>query len=257
VILGVPADDLLRTQTLLRCADAEEQARVATAMRSLLAGEIDVYRDEIRVLRADGRPVWVDIASSLVCDPDGRPLYRLSQLIDVTARRENEESLRHQADHDPLTGLVNRRRLYAELDAELAAGRRSGSLAALCVLDLDGFKGINDTLGHAAGDEALERVARALGERVRSGDVVARLGGDEFAVLLRRVGVEEARRTADALVEVVGEALRRGIPADLRAGVSIGVAVVADGDPDELLHRADEAMYAAKQQRGNCALIAG
>ncbi len=161
--------------------------------------------------------------------------------------------LRHLADHDPLTGLANRRRFEQELARHLAHVRRYGPEGAALVLDLDGFKRVNDTCGHAAGDRLLAGVARALRDRLRATDVLARLGGDEFAVLLPRVDSGGAAAVARSLVEVVrtqvlGAAGVRGVT------VSVGVmtfdACGARG-ADGVLAAADLAMYDAKTGGGD------
>jgi diguanylate cyclase (GGDEF)-like protein/PAS domain S-box-containing protein len=170
--------------------------------------------------------------------------------IDVTERRRLERRLRHLADHDDLTGLMNRRRFQEELERHLAECRRYGMTGALLVLDLDGFKAVNDTHGHSAGDGVLCGVAEALRSRLRGTDIVARLGGDEFAVLLPRGGVQAARRVA--------EALRRKGPAEVQApdgtaiAVSVGFAPFVDetASVDDVLASADASMYTVKLGRG-------
>jgi diguanylate cyclase (GGDEF)-like protein len=155
---------------------------------------------------------------------------------------------RHQATHDALTGLANRVLFHELLDAALAGGRRSGARTAVCYLDLDGFKRVNDTLGHAAGDELLVEVAERLRASVRASDAIARLAGDEFAVLLRDVTSEaDAAGVAAKIVGAIGApfALQQEL---VGIGVSVGVAIAPDHGqtPDELLRAADTAMYAAK-----------
>jgi diguanylate cyclase (GGDEF)-like protein len=179
--------------------------------------------------------------ATLVRDAAGAPLHVLGQMQDVTERREYEARLRHLADHDALTGLLNRRAFEESLEAHVARARRYGAAGALLLLDLDGFKDVNDTLGHHAGDALLIRVAGALGDRLRETDVLARLGGDEFAVLLPMESGEAAELVARALVDVV-----RGLDAGVT--VSVGVAVVDSGEvtAEGLMIDADRAMYAAK-----------
>ena len=129
--------------------------------------------------------MWVAVNSTLVRDADGEPLHFLSQMQDITERRRYEAELRHMADHDPLTGLLNRRSFERELERHVAYVDRYGPTGAAIVLDLDHFKTINDTLGHSRrrrADRARRRTRCA--SRLRESDVLARLGGDEFAVLL-------------------------------------------------------------------------
>ena len=176
---------------------------------------------------------------------------------DVTARRAMEERLRHEALHDPLTGLPNRRLLMERLCAALDRGRRRGGGTALLFLDLDRFKLVNDSLGHPVGDQLLAAVAERLRAALRPADTVARFGGDEFAVLLDGApGAEAALRTAEA----VQRALAAPVALDgfeVFTSASIGVAVAgarADG-PEALLRGADAAMYRAKARGpGRCEL---
>jgi diguanylate cyclase (GGDEF)-like protein len=174
-------------------------------------------------------------------------------VVDSARLRQSErahlEELRHRADHDALTGLPNRRRLLADLTAAMAADAGAG---ALLILDLDGFKKVNDRLGHHAGDELLCEVARRLRREVRAHDVVARLGGDEFAVLLADTSPAGTEDLADRLRRAVREpVVVDGVAA--RVGVSVGSAALADHAQDVtgLLHAADTAMYAAKHASGH------
>jgi diguanylate cyclase (GGDEF)-like protein len=173
--------------------------------------------------------------------------------IDLHTLLATATQLRHLADHDALTGLPNRRRFEQELARHLTHMRRYGPEGAALVLDLDCFKPVNDTFGHAAGDRLLARVASVLRERLRATDVVARLGGDEFAILLPRVDRAGAGAVARSLVETVrAEALT----ADAR-GVTVSVGVVAfDAStaaalPEGVLALADLAMYDAKAAGGD------
>ena len=159
---------------------------------------------------------------------------------------EGREKLTHQAFHDALTGLANRALFRDRLDHALALHRRDGGGLAVLFLDLDDFKAVNDRYGHAAGDRVLREAAERLTAGVRSGDTVARLGGDEFAVLLEGPG--DAEETADKLLD----ALRRPYEIDGRevtVGASVGFADAADypASADELVRRADAAMYAGKR----------
>jgi diguanylate cyclase (GGDEF)-like protein/PAS domain S-box-containing protein len=212
------------------------------AARLAAIGDDDVTLEH-RMRHRDGHDVWVAVNATLVRDDEGRPVHVLGQMRDVTERREHERQLRHLADHDPLTGLLNRRGFEAALTAHVARTRRYGAAGALLVLDLDNFKHVNDTHGHHAGDALLSEVADGLRERVRETDVLARLGGDEFAVLLPVETAAQAEVAAAALVAVVRErGQAHGVTASL--GVAPVDATVTDGE--ELLVRADRAMYAAK-----------
>ncbi len=181
----------------------------------------------------------------------GRLQQRMRELDDV------KEQLSHEVDHDPLTALANRRRLVARLDAALA-DRRGHQRPAVLYMDLDGFKEVNDTIGHHAGDALLTAVADRLREVLRDEDTAARLGGDEFAIVLPGVG---DAREAVAVAARVLDGLERPVLLDglaMRPRASVGVALALDGEePDALLRRADAAMYAAKQAGGNVYRVAG
>ena len=125
----------------------------------------------------------------------------LVHAVDVTEQRLAERRMRHLVDHDPLTGLLNRRGLAAAMQTQVAQSRRYGSAGALLVLDLDGFKAVNDTLGHDAGDKLLVRIADELRACLRETDVLARLGGDEFAVILPRETLDEAAVVAAKITD--------------------------------------------------------
>lgn len=190
-------------------------------------------------------------------DEERTVLWSLSALADQTAVAMANirllQTAQHQARHDPLTGLANRLLLRERMELALADQRRAGGVVAVCFLDLDNFKPVNDRLGHAAGDEVLVEVARRLRDRVRETDVVARVSGDEFVVLLRGLDdVAGARLVAGDLVEALGQPYLAHLVREVRLSVSVGVAVALEhGDhPDALLRAADIAMYAAKRERG-------
>ncbi len=208
---------------------------------------------------ADGTEAHLLLSSSLLAGEDDDPDLVLANLLDVSERHRYEQQLAHLADHDPLTGLANRRRFDAELDRHVAEFRRYGVGGAVLLLDLDHFKAVNDTLGHAAGDDLLVTVARALRARLRETDVVARVGGDEFAVLLRHTDRKAAERVAQDVVEVVREQLAGLDGARRQVTVSVGGALL--GDPEhtsgDLLKAADAAMYAAKSAGRNGYVVHG
>jgi diguanylate cyclase (GGDEF)-like protein len=166
-------------------------------------------------------------------------------------RRRSEERLQHMADHDPLTGLLNRRRLEEELERHASQVRRYGPEGALLVLDIDHFKYVNDALGHRAGDELISSVATVLRERLRGSDILTRLGGDEFALLLPKAGAREAQKVADDLLTAVrGHSVLVGDGQRRRVTASVGIALFEDeggATGDDVLVRADLAMYDAKE----------
>jgi diguanylate cyclase (GGDEF)-like protein/PAS domain S-box-containing protein len=221
------------------------------ARGAMLEGELSGHRGERRYLHASGSAVWVAINSTLVRDGDGKPLHFLSQMQDITERRRHEAELRHMADHDPLTGLLNRRSFERELERHVAYVERYGPRGAALVLDLDHFKAINDTLGHSAGDELIVRVAHALRSRLRESDVLARLGGDEFAILLPEATPEDAQGVAAAVLDSVRTlAVPTATGRTRTVTASLGIALFDSGQAltgEDVLVNADLAMYDAKE----------
>ena len=222
------------------------------ARGAMLEGELSSHRAERRYLHASGSAVWVVVNSTLVRDADGEPLHFLSQMQDITERRRHEAELRHMADHDPLTGLLNRRSFERELERHVSYVERYGPKGAALVLDLDHFKTINDTLGHSAGDELIVRVAHALRSRLRESDVLARLGGDEFAILLPEATPEEAdggrRRRARRRAHARRARPRPAAPAaSPRASASRCSTRTQRLTGEDVLVNADLAMYDAKE----------
>src|SRR4051794_22592534 len=226
-LLGVRDQELTHPDDRLSDVDA--------AWR-ILRGELASWQCEKRFVRPDGSIVWTAANLTFLRDEYGRPLCWVGQFQDIT-------ELRRMASRDPLTDALNRRAFDVELER-----CRSG---ALLVMDLDGFKDINDAHGHHAGDELLRVVAGSISRRLRRGDVLGRLGGDEFAVLLPRCEMPEAARVAAELAALVAgqrflfDGIERGVTA------SIGLARVdASVTPAEMLETADRAMYAAKAGGG-------
>jgi diguanylate cyclase (GGDEF)-like protein/PAS domain S-box-containing protein len=204
---------------------------------------------EYRMLTRDGTEVWVrDEAYAMPDDTESGRQVSQGLLVDVTDRKRLESKLIHDALHDPLTGLANRVLLRDHLERALARRDRSGGSVGLLFIDLDDFKKVNDTYGHAAGDEILVRVAERLAGAVRAEDVVGRQSGDEFAVLRGRVGDED---DAIASAERMLRELRRPIQfgaSSIVVGGSIGIALASErsATAEDLLTQADAAMYAAK-----------
>jgi len=216
-------------------------------VRQVLEGNRRTAQREKRFLHAEGDLVWVSVSLSFVTGTAGSPDYFIAQIEDVTARKRTFDQLQHLADHDPLTGLLNRRRLESELAHQVALAERYGHRACLLLLDLDNFKSTNDSLGHGVGDELLKNIAEVLRSRVRRSDLVARLGGDEFAILLPLAGREQARLVAEGMARAIRERIHITAGHELRTTASFGVATIEPGDlPDRVLLRADQALYEVK-----------
>ena len=210
-------------------------------------------RWEYRLLARDGRVVWViDDEAVISRDADGRTTMVQGILVNISDRKDLEEQLRHQALHDPLTGLPNRVLFVDRLSHALVRRGAEGGVAVLFV-DLDDFKAINDTLGHAAGDELLRLVAERLSGVLRAEDTACRLGGDEFAFLLEDASRDRVASVAERILAALAETFAIG-EHEATLSASIGIAIGAGATPalvsgesaDELLRDADTAMYAAK-----------
>ncbi len=245
-LVGLPRESL---------SHPDDVAKGNEAFRDVLAGRIRSYTRDKRYMHAAGHPVWTSVSVTLVRDRHGRPLHLISQAQDITERRRYEGRLKHMADHDPLTGLLNRRSFERELASHVARIRRHGPTGAVLMIDLDNFKYYNDTQGHSAGDDLIVRIGQALANRLRETDVLARLGGDEFAVLLS----QEDRASSEAVANALLDVIRNEAPSPIhgekrRVTASIGVACFSDGDRltgEEIMVNADLAMYEAKENGRN------
>lgn len=199
----------------------------------------------------DGGAVYIATKGFAERGRDGRTTRLIGTIVDITERKRYEDGLQFIADHDPLTGLPNRRKFDEVLERHIAECERYGPRGALLMVDLDKLKSVNDALGHIAGDYMIKAVADALRERLRDTDIGARIGGDEFAVLLTETTHEGAKMVALSL----GERLMEASPELRSAGVehvtaSIGIALVEDLEligTEALITAADDAMYAAKR----------
>ncbi len=226
----------------------EEYERMWTAIR-----QNGYWQGEVWDRRKDGGiyPKWLSI--SVIFDDQGSVRYYMAHFTDITAERAAEAKLHHMAHHDMLTGLYNRYSLKDRLEHSLAVARRNSGRVVLMFIDLDRFKGINDTLGHHIGDELLIEVSQRLNQCVRDSDVVARLGGDEFVIML--TGLEHsssAATIAEKVLILVGQPYAIG-PHLLYTTPSIGIAIYPmDGnDSEALMKNADAAMYHAKNSGRN------
>ncbi|MCB0993481.1 MAG: diguanylate cyclase, partial [Acidimicrobiales bacterium] len=201
----------------------------------------------IRLRNADGQWRWMETVSTDLTDDEAVGGVVLNTR-DVTDRREVEEQLAHQAFHDALTGLANRALFEDRVAHAVERNRREGRPVAMMLLDLDDFKTVNDSLGHAVGDQLITQIARRVRSALRSGDTAARLGGDEFAVLLETCeGTEDAIRVAKRLLSALVEPIAlEGYELVVRGSIGIAVATASEADPEDLLRQADVAMYAAK-----------
>ena len=231
----------------------EQATRLTNSDRTLLSGGADAdARFEMEVAGSDGETRVFQIEKRLLMGMEGSRKGIVSVMHDITNRKRDEEKIKYLAMHDPLTGLPNRILFMDRLAQVLSHAKRSGSMAALLFIDLDNMKGINDTMGHEAGDTALMVLADRLRECLREMDTAARLGGDEFVVVLQDLGGKaDIEVVATRLLERIGEPFRLA-GSDYRLKVSIGISVFPDHGEgiDTLLNKADMAMYNVKKDGG-------
>lgn len=221
-----------------------------SAQRARLdCGEIPAFQVEKRYFDAGGETVSAILSMSLVRDRDGEPLHYIAQLQDISERKEMEDQLRRLADHDPLTGLRNRRLFEHDLRVQVGRCQRYGETAGLMIIDIDDFRALNRDHGREAGDDALKAVSRAISRRLRQTDLVGRLGGDELAVLLPHADEEGLAVVAEGIVRVlpscsidVGEHV-------LHPSASIGFTLIEprSSGVKQVLIDAERALEAAKR----------
>jgi diguanylate cyclase (GGDEF)-like protein/PAS domain S-box-containing protein len=257
-ILGVTPDEYRDDPALwLRLVHPDDREMVKRESDAFIAGEGGDLAD-YRMVRPDGRVVWVRDRAFAFRDEQGRVLWEHGLLFDVTELKDAEARVAHLAYHDGLTGLANRGLFEETLALAVERGKRDGTAVGVLFLDLDNFKLVNDSLGHHAGDALLTALAIRLRACTRETDVVARQGGDEFLLMVADVDRAEVDATIRQVVERLSEAMAE--PFDLhgtafRAFGSIGVSIFprdADG-PEALLRNADIAMYRAKRSEpGGC-----
>ena len=219
------------------------------ALQRLQSGQESQNRAETCFVRDDGSEVHCEWFNSALTDAQGQVTSIMALVQDVSAKIQIACQQHYLANHDSLTGLLNRAAFQNRLEQSLEQARSNAGSVALLFIDLDGFKGVNDAEGHRAGDEVLRIVAQRIASTVRAGDTMARLGGDEFLVMLDR---DVTRDVADTIGHRIIEALHQRMDLegrDIFVGASIGVAMhpPLEGDIDALMNRADQAMYAAKR----------
>jgi diguanylate cyclase (GGDEF)-like protein/PAS domain S-box-containing protein len=240
----------------------DDRVDARAAYQRMIDDDRNSLRMQHRFVGRDGEVVWVDASASVVRDSDGHKSFAIGMMQDVTQRMRAEAALRsqaalnkHQALHDALTGLANRTLFRNRIEDAVKVRRSTDAHAAVLVMDLDGFKEINDSLGHAAGDDLLVELARRLEVALRSSDTVARLGGDEFGVLLPDASIPEdvLRAVTRMQAAIADPIILHGLSLSLEA--SIGIALYPDDgmDVETLLRCADGAMYHAKEEKSGWA----
>jgi diguanylate cyclase (GGDEF)-like protein/PAS domain S-box-containing protein len=237
----------------LTLVEPDDRALVTAELETALARR-EPFLFDYRVPQAGGRVRWVRARGRLITDETGEVVGMQGTCQDITERMEAEAALSHNALHDALTGLPNRSLLLDRIEVALARSARAGKRVAVLFLDLDRFKLINDTRGHAAGDVVLRAVADRLRSAVRPSDTVGRLGGDEFVVICEEAtGVWEATLLGERLMRTLEEPFQVA-GGEVFVSLSVGIAMAErDASADELLRDADVAMYQAKQRgRARC-----
>ncbi|OZM78182.1 GGDEF domain-containing protein [Pseudonocardia sp. MH-G8] len=245
-MFGYPAQEFTQ-RNVSAMVHPDDAPSVWQLYEELVRGRRDHFRVEKRFFRADGAIIWTNLTVSLVRDADGAPAYQVAMLEDVTERQQLQATLAHLAYHDPLTGLPNRA-LFSTRLAEVFADPVNPRRVGLCSLDLDGFKRVNDSLGHDVGDQLLVAVAGRLAECCGPDRLLARMGGDEFVVLIDgSSGAAELVELAEEIITAMTAPIRLD-GRDLSVTTSIGIVeqAVAETTAAELMSAADITLYRAK-----------
>lgn len=247
-MLGYAPDELIGTPatSVTHPEDRDDEGRFRD---ELLGGRAESLSAEKRYVRKDGGVIWTNRTVSLVRDHAGEPLYFLRVIEDITKRKRLEAELLEMATTDALTGLPNRRSFMSRLEEEYARLHRFNSHpVAVLMLDLDYFKSINDTRGHAAGDQVLREVAVLIRDATRRVDLCSRIGGEEFAILLSGATTDAAREFAERLRARIAAAaiVHEGHAISVTASIGISAMLASDESADASLLRADGALYHAK-----------
>jgi diguanylate cyclase (GGDEF)-like protein/PAS domain S-box-containing protein len=251
-VLGLNAlsPQALMGVNLIDLAFAEPQKVYGLMCRETQSGHTGVEDFKLKNFGNKGDDVgWVHCLLSRRSDSQGC-IYFEGVVYDVTERRKAERRIRHEADHDPLTGLLRRNAAEQELSRALQTPTDAGKTHILLLLDLDSFKQVNDTHGHAAGDRVLVECAKRFAACVRNGDIVARLGGDEFLIGLKNISLARAYQIAGNIVAEARQPIQINAGVSVRVGVSIGMAMQSRPGISltEILEKADKSMYEIKRK---------
>ena len=254
-ITGYSLDELrARATPWMERVHPDDRPKVEASMREHLEDRAPSYSCEYRVRCKDGSWKWLHSRGVLVeRSASGKPLRVTGLIADITARKEADERVWHLANFDPLTGLPNRRLFRDRLTHEVANAQRRDCAFALLFIDLDRFKQVNDFFGHDAGDALLVQAARRIKQCVRDSDTVARLGGDEFTIILGDLrNIDHIEQLVQKLLDTLALPFSMGQEKAFLSG-SVGIAVYPDDarSAEELIRKADQAMYAAKNAGKN------
>ncbi|MCP5223894.1 MAG: EAL domain-containing protein [Thauera sp.] len=247
-ITGHPLEESLGRHFLAH-VHADDREQHGEMVEQVLAGELESCTHAARYRCAGGGFRWLEMSARRALDAQGRVVGLSGTLTDITRQKEHESRLEYIAHYDALTGLPNRVLLSDRMQRGMAQARRRGQQLALAYIDLDGFKSINDTLGHQAGDQLLTVVAARMKAALREGDSISRLGGDEFvALLLDLPDVEACELLVRRLLCAVSQAVALA-GQEVKVSASVGLTLYPQAeevDADQLLRQADLAMYQAK-----------
>ncbi|MDD5460680.1 MAG: EAL domain-containing protein [Methylococcales bacterium] len=253
-IFGYAKEELLASNLKMLTHEDNYDNVIGRYLRQLLFNELPSFQTEVECYhKIVGKVVWALLSASLVPDSEGEPQYFIVQIQDISDRKHAEQQLIYIANHDPLTGLLNRVQFHNRFTQVLSSVRRHGSKLAIMFLDLDRFKLINDTLGHRIGDLLLQAISERLKSSIRSNDILARLGGDEFVALLSDIDkIESVARIAQKTIDKLTKPFSiEGN--DIVITASVGISVYPDDGENSqtLLANADAAMYLAKERGKN------
>ncbi len=250
-MLSAQPSDLIG-QSLSLVLHPDDDPRDLAARAAVIAGDSVGATQEKRLVSLDGRELWVQHSVGLLRDSAGEPLHYVSQFVDVSEARQTRRRLEDLAARDQLTQLHNRLSLDRLVTGWFGPGQPA---TAVLFIDLDGFKRVNDSLGHVAGDQVLRVVADRLANRLRPDDVVARFGGDEFVVAIRGSDLEQMGAVSRHLHDAMSQAMTvEG--QQVTIGLSIGAALARPGEEfGNVLRRADRCLYRAKAAGGFCTVV--
>jgi diguanylate cyclase (GGDEF)-like protein len=255
-MLGYSENELTNTfESWLSLIHTEDKAKVLKTLNDHLDTYQLEYRLELRMLCKDLSYKWI-LTRGMVVERtiSGHAKRMVGTHSDISNRKKNEEIIWQQANFDALTGLPNRRMFFDRLNEQIKRSTRTKSMFALMFIDLDGFKAINDTLGHKAGDSLLIIVSKRISQCIRDSDTSARLGGDEFTIILSDLeNMDAIACVAEKLLSAINQPYQLGCNVGI-VSVSIGVAVYPNNgiNGDALISVADSAMYEAKAKGKNC-----
>jgi len=251
-MLGYPLDEWFTPNFLLKHTYIDDQSVVENAIEALKEKN-DLISIDVRLLKANNKIIWVRIIASSSLDDDLVNRVIRGLIIDINEEKNREEQIVYLAEHDSLTGLINRHHFQERLNHHIAYTKRYKHESSLLFIDLDQFKYINDTYGHHVGDSYLVQTAELLQKTIRDTDILGRLGGDEFGVILPFTGKEESSLVADNIISSFSENIwhHEGQQVHLNACIGITAIVANDKTSSQLLAEADTAMYMAKSKGRN------